>query len=118
MPTSPTTAGPVSIPIRVAARPNAGAAEPNCCGGGAMAKALTPGLNGDGAFDGALRVTLKVKRCVEESMHAVSDDLVDHTAVLDHDASDTLEILVERCDQLLGTGTMHRGCEPLDVGKQ
>jgi hypothetical protein len=30
-------------------------------------------------------------------MHAISDDLVDHAAVLDHDAGNALELLVERC---------------------
>jgi hypothetical protein len=59
-----------------------------------------------------------VERCVEESMYAVPDDLVDHAAVLDHDTGNALEILVERCDQFLGTGAMHRSSETLDVGEQ
>lgn len=104
-------AGPVSIPMRV--RPSLSAAA-----GGAPTKTLAPGLNGDRAFDGALWMILKVERCVEESMYAVPDDLVDHAAVLDHDTGNALEILVERCDQFLETGAMHRSSETLDVGEQ
>ena len=63
-------------------------------------------------------VILKVEWCVEKSMHAVADDLVDHAAMLDHNVGYALEIVVERCDQLLGTGAMHRSGETLDVREQ
>jgi len=79
MPTSPTTAGPVSIADTCAA-------ELDCGSRGAAAKAIAPCPNGDRAFDGVLWMILKVEWCIEKSMHAVSDDLVDHTTVRDHDS--------------------------------
>ncbi|OKO76349.1 hypothetical protein AC629_33010 [Bradyrhizobium sp. NAS80.1] len=111
MPTSPTMAGPVSIPIRV--RPS-----PIAAGGGAATKALGPGPNGNRAFDGTLWMILKVEWGIEKSMHAVSDELIDHTTVLDHDSGNALEILVQRCDQLLGADAMRRRGEALDVSEQ
>jgi hypothetical protein len=51
-------------------------------------------------------------------MHGVSDDFVDHPAVIDHDAGNALEILVERCHQIFGVGAMRRRGETLDVGEQ
>ena len=61
---------------------------------------------------------LKVEWCIEKSMHAVSYDLVDHTTVRDHDFGNALEILVQRCDQLLGADAMRRYGETLDVSEQ
>src|SRR4029434_362693 len=45
-------------------------------------------------------------------------DLVDHAAVIDHDAGNTLEILAEHCHQILGAGAMRRRGETLDVSEQ
>src|SRR5207245_10922560 len=67
---------------------------------------------------GAFRLSVKVDSDDDDLMHAVSDNLVDHPAVLDHDAGNALEILVERCDQLLRAGAMHRSSETLDVSEQ
>src|SRR5262249_6296415 len=91
--------------------PDTRAARLDCGGVSAVAKILAPCLNGDRAFDGALWMIPEVERCIEESMQAISDDLVDHTAVPDHDAGNALEILVKRCDQLLRAGAMHRSGE-------
>src|SRR5258708_19744324 len=91
--------------------PDTRAAELDCGGRGAAAKALAPCLNGDRAFDGALRMILKVERCIEESVHGVSDDFVDHAAVIDHDAGNALEILAKRCHQILWARPIRRPAE-------
>ena len=60
---------------------------------------LIPGADRDRALHRAARMVIEVERGVENRMHGVADDLVDHAAVRDDRGGDVLEIDVEHRDQ-------------------
>ena len=60
----------------------------------------------------------EVERHVEEHMHGVADELVDHAAMREPDAHDAFEIAVERGDQRFRLGAADHAGKTLDVGEQ
>ena len=59
-----------------------------------------------------------VERRVEERMHRVADQLVDHAAMLDDDGRDAFEVAVQDRHQLLRSKPIGHRREPFDVGEQ
>ncbi len=79
---------------------------------------LGPVADRDGARDRLVRMVRQIERRVEDGMHCVPDEFVDHAAMIDDDPRYALEISIEQADKLFGTRARRQSRKALDIREQ
>jgi hypothetical protein len=59
----------------------------------------------------------QLERCIEDRVHRIADDLIDHAAASGNDAGDEIEIRIEKRNEVAGIRPLAHCGKALDVGE-